>query len=70
VQQAAKQGLSAKQWLAARLRRAEKKILSDTMDAVRQRLAPIRGIPTKGGGMQVRRPQRLRRLGWAGAAGP
>jgi hypothetical protein len=55
VQQAAKQGLSTKQWLAARLRLGEKKILSGTMDAVRRKLAPIRGIPTKGGGMQVGR---------------
>ena len=29
------------------------------MDAVRQRLAPIRGIPTKAGGMQVRAPPSL-----------
>lgn len=34
---------------AARLRMAEKKILSDTMGAIRRRLAPIRGIPTKSG---------------------
>ncbi len=52
VQQAARQGLTTQQWLAARQRLSEKKILSDTMDAVRRRLAPIRGIPTKGGGMQ------------------
>ncbi len=37
--------------LAARLRSSEMRILSATMDAVRRRLAPIRGIPTKSGGM-------------------
>ena len=37
----------------------QKRILSSTMDAVRQRLAPIRGIPTKAGGMQVRAPPSL-----------
>ena len=31
---------------------SEKKILSQFMDAVRRKLAPIRGIPTKAGGMQ------------------
>lgn len=35
--------------LAAKLRLAEKQILAATMDAVRRRLAPIRGIPTKQG---------------------
>ena len=35
--------------LAARLRLAEKRILTETMSAVRRRLAPIRGIPTKRG---------------------
>jgi histone-lysine N-methyltransferase SETD3 len=34
-----------------RLRLAEKQILQRTMDAVRAKLAPIRGIPTKGGRM-------------------
>ena len=34
-----------------RLRLTEKKILNATTDAVRRRLAPIRGIPTKGGAM-------------------
>ena len=43
--------LSGRALLAARLRLCEKKILSATMDAVRRRLAPIRGIPTKSGGM-------------------
>lgn len=38
--------------LAARLRASEKAVLSATTDAVRRRLAPIRGIPTKSGGMQ------------------
>ncbi|KAK9824456.1 hypothetical protein WJX72_010403 [[Myrmecia] bisecta] len=44
--------LPAKQRLAARLCLAEKRIIQSTMDAVRRRLAPIRGIPTKGGGMR------------------
>lgn len=43
------QELGPKEKLAGRLRLAEKTILSETMDAVRQRLAPIRGIPTKQG---------------------
>ena len=30
----------------------EKRIVSGTMDAVRARLAPIRGIPTKQGNLQ------------------
>ncbi|KAI8470254.1 MAG: rubisco small subunit N-methyltransferase [Monoraphidium minutum] len=38
--------------LAARLRFAEKTILTQFMDAVRRKLAPVRGIPTKSGGMQ------------------
>lgn len=38
--------------LAARLRMAEKTILTEFMDAVRRKLAPVRGIPTKSGGMQ------------------
>ncbi|CAL8465053.1 g4588 [Coccomyxa elongata] len=44
-------GLSERERLAARLRMAEKRILQGTLDAVRRRLAPIRGIPTKGGGL-------------------
>ncbi|EIE20473.1 rubisco small subunit N-methyltransferase, partial [Coccomyxa subellipsoidea C-169] len=44
-------GLTAQERLAARLRKAEKAILQGTLDAVRRRLAPIRGIPTKGGGL-------------------
>ncbi|GAX73871.1 hypothetical protein CEUSTIGMA_g1321.t1 [Chlamydomonas eustigma] len=44
--------LSVKEKLAVKLRLSEKRIISSTMDAVRQRLAPIRGIPTKAGGMQ------------------
>ncbi|GBF87903.1 histone-lysine N-methyltransferase [Raphidocelis subcapitata] len=38
--------------LAARLRKSEKTILTQFMDAVRRKLAPVRGIPTKSGGMQ------------------
>ena len=41
-----------KERLAARLRLGEKRIVQSFMDAVRRRLAPIRGIPTKGGGME------------------
>ncbi|KAK9917898.1 hypothetical protein WJX75_009348 [Coccomyxa subellipsoidea] len=44
-------GLSPEARVAARLRMAEKRILQGTLDAVRRRLAPIRGIPTKGGGL-------------------
>ncbi|GFR43931.1 hypothetical protein Agub_g5069, partial [Astrephomene gubernaculifera] len=44
--------LGAKERLAVRLRLGEKRILNATMDAVRRRLAPIRGIPTKSGAMQ------------------
>eukprot|EP00878_Enallax_costatus_P003647 GHUV01003861.1.p1 GENE.GHUV01003861.1~~GHUV01003861.1.p1 ORF type:complete len:495 (+),score=148.67 GHUV01003861.1:1566-3050(+) len=43
--------VAGRERLAIRLRLCEKKILSQTMDAVRRRLAPIRGIPTKSGGM-------------------
>jgi protein-histidine N-methyltransferase len=44
--------LSAKERVAAVLRLSEKQILGGTMTGVRKRLAPIRGIPTKKGGMQ------------------
>eukprot|EP00899_Mesostigma_viride_P015360 jgi/Mesvir1/23825/Mv10632-RA.1 len=44
--------MSPKERLAARARVSEITILSGTMDGVRRRLAPIRGIPTKKGGMQ------------------
>ncbi|CAL5229330.1 g12636 [Coccomyxa viridis] len=43
--------LSAEERLAARLRLAEKRVLQSTLDAVRRRLAPIRGVPTKSGKM-------------------
>jgi histone-lysine N-methyltransferase SETD3 len=43
--------LTGRERLAVRLRLSEKTILSQTMDAVRRRLAPIRGIPTKTGKM-------------------
>lgn len=39
--------LTPKQRLAAQLRLSEKRILRGTMEGVRRRLAPIRGIPTK-----------------------
>ena len=45
-------GLPPRAALAARLRLCEKAILQGTMDTVRRRLAPIRGIPIKGGGMR------------------
>jgi hypothetical protein len=44
--------LTGRERLATKLRVAEKQILSQFMDAVRRKLAPIRGIPTKSGGMQ------------------
>lgn len=44
--------LTAQERAAASLRMAEKRILVETMAAVRRRLAPIRGIPTKSGKMQ------------------
>ena len=45
--------LSTKEKLAVKLRLSEKRIISATMDAVRQRLAPIRGIVTKSGMQDV-----------------
>lgn len=44
--------LSPQERLALRLVSGEKKILNSTMEAVRRRLAPIRGIPTKSGQLQ------------------
>lgn len=44
--------LAAKDRLACQMRLVEKRIISGFMDGVRRRLAPIRGIPTKAGGMQ------------------
>ena len=41
--------LSPRARLAARLRLGEKRILQGTLDAVRRRLAPIRGVPMKDG---------------------
>lgn len=52
VKLAQQRNLDAKQRLAVKLRLSEKKIINATMEAVRTRLAPIRGIPTKSGGMQ------------------
>ncbi|CAM6111078.1 unnamed protein product [Calypogeia fissa] len=43
---------SPKEKVAAQLRLSEKKILINTMAALRNRLAPIRGIPVKGGGLK------------------
>jgi histone-lysine N-methyltransferase SETD3 len=44
--------LSRRKRLAAVLKVSEKRILRGTMDGVRRRLAPIRGIPTKSGTLQ------------------
>lgn len=44
--------LSPKEKVAAKLRFSEQKILSNTMAALRQRLAPIRGVPAKGGSLK------------------
>lgn len=44
--------LSHRDRMATMLRLGEKKILRGTMDGVRKRLAPIRGIPTKSGGLE------------------
>ncbi|KAL2623620.1 hypothetical protein R1flu_003825 [Riccia fluitans] len=43
---------SIKEKLAAQLRLCEKQILINSMAALRNRLAPIRGIPVKGGGLK------------------
>ncbi|EFJ32882.1 hypothetical protein SELMODRAFT_406852 [Selaginella moellendorffii] len=47
-----RKNLSYKQRVAAQLRLKEKRILTDTMSALRNRLAPIRGIPTKSGNLK------------------
>ena len=39
--------LGPRERVAAQLRLSEKRILRGTMEGVRRRLAPIRGIPTK-----------------------
>jgi len=44
--------LTPREILAARVRLCEKRILNGTMNGVRTRLAPIRGVPTKGGQMK------------------
>jgi len=44
--------MSSQELLACKLRLGEKTILQETMSAVRRRLAPIRGIPTKSGKME------------------
>ncbi|KAK3233034.1 hypothetical protein CYMTET_56650 [Cymbomonas tetramitiformis] len=41
--------LTPREYAASKLRTCEKRILGETMKAVRKRLAPIRGIPTKQG---------------------
>lgn len=45
-------GLTGKERVACEMRLVEKRIINGFMDGVRRKLAPIRGIPTKGGGMQ------------------
>ena len=44
--------LSEREALAATVRLCEKQVLQGTMVGVRSRLAPIRGVPTKGGRME------------------
>jgi protein-histidine N-methyltransferase len=44
--------LPVRQRLAVEQRLSEKQILQATTDAIRARLAPIRGIPTKGGKLE------------------
>lgn len=44
--------LTGRERVSAMLRLGEKRILRGTMDGVRRRLAPIRGIPTKSGGLE------------------
>lgn len=53
VKLAQQPSLTPRQRVAVALRLGEKKIINSTMEAVRRRLAPIRGIPTKTGTMQV-----------------
>ena len=45
-------GLDPRARLAAQLRLAEKGVLQGTLDTVRRRLAPIRGVPTKDGALR------------------
>jgi protein-histidine N-methyltransferase len=44
--------LEARERLALMMLKSEKDILLATTDAIRQRLAPIRGIPTKAGRLE------------------
>lgn len=44
--------ISPKENVAAKIRMCEQKILNNTMAALRNRLTPIRGIPTKGGSLK------------------
>ena len=44
--------LSPQQRLAVQQRLSEKQILQATTDAIRARLAPVRGIPTKSGNLE------------------
>lgn len=47
-----REDLTRRERVSAMLRLGEKRILRGTMDGVRRRLAPIRGIPTKSGGLE------------------
>ena len=49
VKELQRQDLSQREKMSALLRLGEKRVLRGTMDGVRTRLAPIRGIPTKTG---------------------
>ncbi|MCO5568958.1 hypothetical protein L7F22_022661 [Adiantum nelumboides] len=46
--------ISEKERVAAMLRVCEQRILTNTMSALRSRLATVRGVPTKGGSMKER----------------
>jgi len=51
VKELQRRDLTKRQRLAGQLRLSEKRVLRGTMDGVRRRLAPIRGIPTKDGAL-------------------
>ena len=52
VKELQRKDLSTRERMAATLRLGEKRVLQGTMNGVRRRLAPIRGIPTKSGGLE------------------
>lgn len=51
IKELQRKDISRRERAAAALRAAEKRVLRGTMDGVRRRLAPIRGIPTKDGSL-------------------